>query len=415
VEVFLQLEQAIDVSGARRPRLVTPVFLLITLSTFAYFVAIGSLIPTLPLFIEGPLSGSSISVGLVVGAFSLSAVVLRPFVGRLGDARGRRILIVGGAGVVALSIAAYSLATALPLLLLLRLVTGAGEAAFYVGAASAINDLAPDERRGEALSFFSLALYGGLALGPVLGEWVLHGSHFHTTWIVAAAAAGVAAAMGLRVPDTRPEPDPDAPPASHKLVHPKGLVPGTILATSVWGLSGFNTFVPLYALSIGMPGSRIAFVIFSGIVLAIRSFGARLPDVLGPRKAANAALIASTLGLATIGLSGNVPGLLIGAAFFGAGQALAFPALMTLALSGAPTSERGAVIGTFTAFFDLAFGLGALSLGAVVALFGYRGSFIGGALVAGFGIVLLRVYEYRSRRSAASARAGDREAAAEPA
>lgn len=411
----MQLEQAIDRTNARRPRLVTPTFFLITLSTFAYFVAIGSLIPTLSLFIEGPLGGSSISVGLVVGAFSLSAVLLRPFVGHLGDARGRRILIIGGAGVVGLSIAGYALASTLPSLLLLRLVTGAGEAAFYVGAASAINDLAPDERRGEALSFFSLALYGGLAVGPVLGEWVLQGSHFHTTWFVAAGAAGVAAALGLRVPDTRPEAIAHPSPRPRKLVHPQGLVPGTILATSIWGLSGFNTFVPLYALSIGMPGSRVAFVIFSGTVLSIRSFGARLPDILGPRKAANAALIASTVGLTTIGLSGTVSGLLIGAAFFGAGQALAFPALMTLALSGAPTSERGAVIGTFTAFFDLAFGLGALSLGAVVALFGYRGAFLGGALVAAFGIVLLRLYAYRNRRAEALAPARDGESAAEPA
>jgi MFS family permease len=384
---------------------VTPTFLLITLSTFAYFIAIGCLIPTLPVFVEGSLGGSSVSVGLAVGAFSLSAVLLRPFIGHVGDTRGRRILIIGGASLVALSIAGYALADALLPLILLRLVTGLGEAAFYVGAASAINDLAPDERRGEALSFFSLALYGGLALGPVLGEWVLDGTHFHATWYVAAGASFVAALLGLRVRDTRPAESSSEPPAERRLVHPRGLVPGTILATSVWGLSGFNTFVPLYALELGLRGSRLVFVVFSATVLSIRSIGARIPDVLGPRKTASAALCSSAFGLALIGLWAATPGLLIGAAFFGLGQALAFPALMTLAVGGAPANERGAVVGTFTAFFDLSFGLGALSLGAVAAVFGYRGAFIGGALVAAFGLGLLRTYARRNRRAIARAEA----------
>ena len=70
---------------------------------------------------------------------------------------------------------------------------------------------------------------------------------------------------------------------------------------------------------------------------------------------------------------------------------------MTLAISGTKPSERGAVVGTFTAFFDLAFGLGALSLGGVAALLGYRGLFITAAFVSAFGIVLLSFYARRAR------------------
>ena len=134
-----------------RPRLVTPVFVLITLATFAYFVSVGALIPTLPLYVEGPLGGGDVAVGLGIGAFSLSAVLLRPFSGRLSDVRGRRLLLVAGAALVVLSVAGYVLVSTFIPLLLLRLLTGAGEAFFYVGAAAAINDIAPDERRGEAL------------------------------------------------------------------------------------------------------------------------------------------------------------------------------------------------------------------------------------------------------------------------
>src|SRR5687767_8325141 len=140
---------------AERPRLVTGPFMLVMLSNFAYFLAVGATLPTVPLFVEGPLGGGSVAVGLTIGTFSLAAVLLRPFTGRLADRRGRRLLIIVGGGIVALSLFGYVPTDSLWVLLVLRLLSGAGEALFYVGTASAINDLARDERRGEAFSYFS--------------------------------------------------------------------------------------------------------------------------------------------------------------------------------------------------------------------------------------------------------------------
>lgn len=388
-----RLESRADVRA--RPRLVTPVFVLITLSTFAYFLSVGALIPTLPLYVEGPLGGGDVAVGLGIGAFSLSAVLLRPLAGRLSDVRGRRILLVAGAGLVTVSVAGYVLVSSLIPLLLLRLVTGAGEAFFYVGAASAINDIAPDERRGEALSFFSLALYAGMAIGPILGEAALGDDRFSAAWLLAAGAAGLALLLGWKVPDTRPR---DVQLGSSKLIHPAAIVPGTVLAASVWGLAGFSSFVPLYARELGLEGSSYVFATYSGLVLALRLFGARLPDRLGTRLTSRLALTASALGLATMGFVEASWGLFLGGAIFGIGQALAFPALMSIAVRGAPASERGAVVGTFTAFFDLAFGLGAVSLGAVASQFGYAGSFRVAAVVALSGLVLLYMYARRDAK-----------------
>jgi MFS family permease len=212
---------------------------------------------------------------------------------------------------------------------------------------------------------------------------------------LSAVFAGVAALIGVRIPDTRPEGLEQS--GSGSIIHRSGLMPGTILATSIWGLSGFTTFMPLYALDIGMSGSKLVFASYSAVVLAIRSLGARIPDILGPRRAATSALASSTVGLLVIALWDEPIGLFSGAIVFGIGQALAFPALVTLAISGTKPSERGAVVGTFTAFFDLAFGLGAVSLGTVAALVGYRGLFIAAACVSAGGILLLSFYARRAR------------------
>lgn len=356
-------------------------------ATFAYFLSVGATIPVLPVFVEGPLGGTEFSVGLSVGAFSLAAVLIRPFAGRWSDARGRRFLMVIGGTLVGIAVAAYVAADSLVVLIAMRLLTGAGEAFFYVGAASAINDLAPDNRRGEAMSFFSLALYGGLAIGPVLGESVLETSSFDAVWIVAALLSWAAALFGVFITDTRPGGE-DARPFA-RWVHPSGLLPGTILAASVWGLAGFNSFVPLYAREVGLSGSRLVFVVFSVIVLSVRSFGARLPDRLGPVRTARSSLVASACGLVFMGIVASPAGLFVGAGIFAVGQSLAFPALMTIAVSGAPPSERGSVVATFTAFFDLAFGLGAVTLGVIANALSYSGTFVAAGVVAGVGFVLM--------------------------
>ena len=392
------LRERLAVDRSQSNRLITPVFGLITLATFAYFVSVGVLIPTLPRYVEGPLGGGHVAVGIIIGAFSVTAVLMRPYSGRLGDRRGRRVLMVAGAATIAVATLGYVAVDSLAPLLVLRALTGVGEALFYVGAASAVNDLAPHGRRGEALSLFSLALYSGIAVGPVIGEIVLDGVSFQAVWLVSAGAGFLAAAIAILLPETRAE--EDIGNVSVRLVHPAGLLPGAALATSVWGLSGFNAFVPLYALHLGMSGSRGAFVMYSVIVLSIRSIGRRIPDRLGPLRTARFSLGVTAAGMMIVGLWATAAGLFVGVAVFAVGQSLAFPALMTLAVEGAPASERGSVIGTFTAFFDLAFGLGAVSLGVVSELLGYSGLFVTAGLIALAGMGLMMLVSRRAGEAA---------------
>ena len=373
-----------------QPRLVTPVFVTIVVSALAYFIAVGGVLALLPRFVRGPLRGDDVAVGLSVGAFTFTAVVLRPLAGRLGDRRGRRMLMFIGSALVAASFAAYSLAAAVPMLVALRLVTGAGEGLFFTGAGSAINDLAPNERRGEAVSYFSLAVFGGLAAGPAIGEFLLDRWGFDSVWWAAAVGAAVAALLAASIKETRPDRAADASPG--RLVHRAALIPGTVHATNVWGFAALSSFVPLYALQLGMPGSRFVFLTYSGIILVIRSVGARIPDRLGPRAASRAAMISSIAGLLVMGTWASPTGLFVGTSVFAVGVALLYPGLMTMAVHGAPEQERGSVVGTFTAFFDLSYGLGALSLGAVASAFGYRGAFLTAAIagLGGFFLLLLQ-------------------------
>lgn len=371
-----------------RPSLLTRTFVMVAAAELAYFTADGVLLLALPRFVNGPLGGGNVAVGIVVGAFSVSAFFLRPWAGAMADRRGRRALMVAGASLFALSVAGYVIATSIPLLVAMRLLTGVGEALFFVAAVAANMDLAPPERRGEAMSFASLSLYIGLGAGPFIGEAVIAHAGFQTAWLVSIGLAVVAVILSIRLPAMRPEIDGPAP-ERHRLVHRGGLLPGVVLLATIWGMAGFLAFVPLYALDLGMSGAGLVLGLFSGIVVAIRSIGARIPDRLGAGVTTRVALALSALGLAVVGLVRTPGGLVTGTVLLGIGVALFTPALFALAIHGVPAGERGAVMGTTSAFLDLGFGLGPATLGFVAAAVGRGGTFLVGAGVAAAGLVLV--------------------------
>ena len=368
-------------------RLLTRPFLLAVLAILGVSLTIGMLLPVLPLYAKGPLGTGSVGVGLAVAAASPTALLFQPLAGRIGDRRGRRVLVIFGPLVVAVSVAAYTLVDSLGALVALRLVTGIGEGCIFVGAATVINDLAPEERRGEAVSLYSLGVWGGLAIGPVLGEVVLAHGSFDAVWLTASACASLAMLAGLAIPETRPV--TAGPPAHGRLVHPAALGPGLVLIFSAFGFAGFNAFVALYARDLGLAGAGWVFFLYSAIVIGIRIFGRRLPDRLGAKRAAGSALAFLSTGLLTIGVWNQPLGLFVGTAAFAAGTALAFPALMTLAVERAEPAERSSVIGTFSACVDVGFAFGAITLGGVAAAAGYDAVFIAGSLSALVGALVL--------------------------
>lgn len=368
-----------------RPTLFTRAFLTVAAAELAYFTADGVVLPALPRYVEGPLRGGDVAVGIVVGVFSLSAFLLRPFAGASADRRGRRLLMVVGAGLFGVSVLGYLVADSVPVLVAMRLLTGVGEALFFVAALAANVDLAPPERRGEALSFASLSLYIGIGAGPFIGEAVIDRWGFDAAWWTAIGLAAVAVALAMWLPSMTPD---ASEVERHRLVHRAGLLPGVVLMTIIWGMGGFLAFVPLYARDLGMGGASLVLGLFAGAVVLIRSVGARLPDVLGAGRATRVALVLSTVGLAMVGVWRSPTGLIVGALVFGIGVALFTPALFSLAVDGVPPNERGAVMGTVSAFIDVGFGLGPATLGFVATAVGRGGTFLAGSAVIAAGLAL---------------------------
>ena len=281
---------------------------------------------------------------------------------------------------------AYGAVHSLWWLLALRIITGFGEAGFFVGAATMITDLAPVERRGEAISYWSVAVYGGFAFGPVIGDLLRGTSRYTLTFVVSATFALVAALIGLFTVDPPRDPQ-DAP---QHLIARRAVTPGTVLFLGLIPLAGFGAFMPLYASDHLDIRSGPIFLIYGILILIVRIFGARVPDRLGGRNAATIALVLAASGIGLMALWSTVAGLVVGTVILAFGMSLMYPALFVLALDGVSDAERSSVVATISSFFDASQGLGAFICGAVVAVSSNSGAFVTGAVAALFGLLLLR-------------------------
>jgi MFS family permease len=342
------------------------------------FLAIGAALPVLPGYVRGPLHAGDVAVGVVVGAFALTAVVCRPLAGRQADVRGRRAVLVAGSLAMALGGALYLLSTSVPALIAARLVVGAGEGAVYTAGATWAVDLAPEDRRGLALGLFGLSVWGGLSLGPLAGELLRSGVSYDAVWTTTAVLPFAAALIALRLPepqrvggDLEPGPLSWFPRAAHR--------PGLALALANVGYAALAGFVVLHLRARGIGGGASVFTAFALAVFACRLVLSRVPDRQGARRTATAAGLLEAAGLLIIAVAHSLTVALLGAVVVGVGFSMLFPSLALMVVGRVGGDRRGSALGAFTAFFDIGVGLGGPLAGATAALAGYPAVFVLGA------------------------------------
>jgi MFS family permease len=149
--------------------------------------------------------------------------------------------------------------------------------------------------------------------------------------------------------------------------------------------TGFAAYLAIYGPEIGLADTGSVFFAYAGMVLAIRIFGAKLPDRLGWRWASTIALASAVLGILLMAVWPSVTAVWVATVALGIGGSLLYPALFTAVLEDVPDEERSQAVGTFSLFFDLSQGIGAPLLGLVVALSSERGAFLVAALLGAGG------------------------------
>jgi len=366
--------------------------------TLCHFTAMGLYFSAIQLYVEDELLGSKASVGLSVGAFSITAVLVRPTVGRGIDVRGRKPFLVAGLAALLVSSLGFLGADSVAEVVVLRLVQGISGGCVYTTVAATATDLAPRGKRAAAIARLSLFLYAGFALGPAIAELLIDRVGFDAVWALASALAVVAIAIvWLALPET----GTDAMAVRAELgrgprrwVHPAAVAPGLVLATTGMGYASVTGFSSLYARHVGV-AAGLLYAVFAATVIGIRLVSGTLADTRGSTTIALPGMALTAIGLGTLAALQHPPTAVLGVALFGAGFALVFPALMAFTVDRVDEHERGEALGSFTAFNDIGSGGGAYLIGAIADAAGFGAAYATPALLCAAGAVLLAVIARR--------------------
>ncbi len=347
-------------------RLWTKSFIQMMLGMLILFTGFYLLLPTLPLFIK-QMGGSEAQVGLAAGVFTLTAVVFRPFVGGLLDRYGRRPFMLWGLVFFTLSMYLYDWIGGIAILLALRILHGASWAFSTTAVSTSVTDIIPVSRRGEGMGWFGMATTVAMAIGPMLGIWIIQQGSFHSLFLLATSLSVAAFLLVLTTAI------PFQPKAGTKRIQifEKSVLPVTsALFFLAVAYGGITTFLPLFAESIKI-NSGTFFLVYALALTLARPFAGKLSDRLGEANVIIPSLVVTVASLIVLSVSSGLGGVIVAALLYGLGFGSAQPALQAANLRLAHPEKRGVATASFMTAFDLGIGLGSIALGWVSQYAGY--------------------------------------------
>jgi MFS family permease len=332
-----------------------------------------------PLYIE-QLGGTKLLIGITAAGFAITSLVMRPLAGWMMDNHSRSwLLIWGSVSLIAISLL-FLVAPLLGIAVALRLISGF----LLSGVSTASNtnacDAIPQSRFGEGMGFLGLGNTLATALGPALGLAIvaIAGWGFAILFIVSIVLMILAVfiARGLSYKTVKRRIyllgrrkrglaalfNADALPAS--------VV--TLFASAPYG--GVSVFIALYGAFSGLGKGGLFFVLVALGTGSTRLFSGRLADKKGEQPMVVLGNISFLLALLTLLWESSTCYYLSGL-LFGLGFGFSTPAMQTMAVRVVPLEKRGSASSTFLCAYDIGSGLGGLTAGWLVTMWGYRPMF----------------------------------------
>jgi MFS family permease len=347
------------------------------LSAILFNAAGYTLLPTLPLILHRR-GATPAEVGLVMGAFTAAALLLRAPVGSLLSRNAPEPLLRWGQAAMGLGFLAYLLPCGLAPVLAGRLLQGFGLAAFNTSAYVYLAELAGPSRRAEFISLFGLAANLAMGLAPAGGSLLLeHGG----ATVLFAAGLSLSAAGLWAVPRS------SLPPAGggvSRIWEPDAWRPSAAMVGFAAAYGTVMVFVPLAIAQAGLSHGWLFFTGYSAAIVATRLATRRALD-RGHRLHWAFGGLATVLGsLVLLAFTTTWPCFLLAALLFGAGVGTGHPSLMVHILESVPPARRSGAAAMGAAAFDAGSAGGAALAGWVATRLSYSSAFLAsGALFLG--------------------------------
>ena len=363
---------------------------------FAGYTAMLTVIPPYVLFRHG----TEWHLGIIVGAFGIVGLLIRPFGGQWIYAFGPKRVAVAGTAIVAIGSLCYIFALSPWWLVPMRMLQGVGLALGPVATSTIVANLAPPTRRAEAMAYMGNAINASFLYAPFVASSILdyvggNSTGFAYAFVFSGLAAAIGMISGMRISASRIDFEKPATPtaAADKppLVAKAAIFPTLVFLTYTFTTAPINTFLPLLAAQqkLGNPG--LFYTVFSSTSILAMWQAGPIADRYGRSTVIIPGLL--SVAVAMFVLNGAFfQAMFLSAGFFaGLGFGLLQPGIQSLTVDRVPLRERSAGMATLQQAWDIGGSAGSFVVGplatpiGIANVFGVTGI---GALLGALGFVI---------------------------
>ena len=404
-------------------------------SGFFFWASVGALLPTMPLYVRD-LGGTVQQVGFVMGAFAIGLLLSRSSLGRMSDARGRRIVLLVGTAVVAIAPLGYIASDLLPetfasdglrgaiafirhlwgllpeagwqqagdsslqaiadsiprnpipLLFVVRIFHGISISAFTTGYSAFVADHCPPAYRGELIGYMSLVQPIGVAVGPAVGGFLQAAAGYLPLFAVM-ATFGLLSFLGVFQVRENFSGAGDRKVAYHHispwklLFSPRVRVPAFVMLAIGTAFGNLTTFLPLLMREVRVPlGAGLFYTCVAIASFGVRLLSGRASDRFGRGLPIALGTFFYVSSMGTLFFARTTSDFLLAAIFEGMGAGMVIPTVVALMTDRSQPHERGRTFALCIGGFDLGIAIAGPMMGAFAQRMDYRSTFAISAAIA---------------------------------
>ena len=341
--------------------ILTTQFWLLGLSSFLFSSSFNMLIPELPAYLSS--MGGAEYKGAIIGLFTLTAGLSRPFSGRLTDRVGRVPVMAFGSLVCFVCGFLYPIFTTVMPFLLLRLVHGFSTGFKPTGTAAYVADIVPINRRGEAMGIHGMCMSVGSAFGPAIGSMISEEFSLNALFYTSSFLAFLSIAILLNMKETLQEKQKLSLKSfqitRRDIFEPDVFSPALITFLCYFGFGAVATVTPDFSNYLGLQNRGLYFMMFTISSIMVRLFAGKISDRHGRMPVTIVGCVVLILAMILTGFAESVVVFLTGAAFFGIAMGILSPVLSAWTVDLSGDHNRGRAIATMFISLEAGIGLGA--------------------------------------------------------
>ncbi len=381
-------------------------FIILSIASLLTFIAFYLMMPIIAMYVVDTFDADASTAGIVAAAYIITALITRPFSGYLVDQFDRRKFYLLVLAMFATLFIGYVISNSITQLIITRIFLGAGFSLVTTAANTLTIDVIPSSRRAEGIGYYGAIIVFAMAIGPMLGLYMIDVFSYKNLFIFATICAWAGVITALFVKTKPRKPVAHEPLSVDRFFLRDGLSMASVIALLYFLYGTLMVYVSLYVRECGLQiNSGNFFMLFACGIIISRMLSARLlrngkhNEIL----VSGIMIIIAAGALFTLYLT-NIT-LPISSILLGLGFGFVAPAIQAMIVDLVPARRRGTANSTYFIALDLGSGLGMLVGGTIAHLWDYRTLYIIGIGLAIVSLVFYLLYarkDYDKRQNAAN-------------